>query len=75
MPTYSVEQCEMIPHTCLALVGLSFNAIHNCIRIAPLVLFYRVQFPITNLSRKQSLYHLPMSKYNFHECVKTILSY
>jgi hypothetical protein len=65
----------MIPHTCMALVGLSLNAIHSRIKIAPLALLYRVQFPITNLSRKQSLYHLPMSKYNSLERVKTILGY
>jgi hypothetical protein len=65
----------MNPHTYLVLTGLSFNAIHNRIRIAPLALFYRVQFHITNLSRKQSLYYLPMSKYNSPERVKTILDY
>jgi hypothetical protein len=65
----------MIPHTCLVLAGLSLNAIHSHIRIAPLALLCRVQFPIMNLNRKQSLYHLPMSKYNSLERVKTILGY
>jgi hypothetical protein len=65
----------MISHTCLALAGLSLNPIHSRIRIIPLALLCRVQFPITNLSRKQSLYHLSMSKYNFLELVKTILGY